>query len=247
MRVLNYAKWENFENIINKAKIACQNSGQSVENHFPEVRKMVLIGHSANSNARYIEDYNLTKYACYLITQNGDPHNPTIAQAQTYFAIQTHRQEVSDSNNVEMQRIQYYDRLKISRQQLNKTAEKGGVTNPDHLQSLGIIGLYGQSPVELKVTKNLGQDDLYDRIDRVELAANNFITTQTEEIVTRKGITGQGRINETHLKVGQKTRKTILELGGTPPELLPTVEHIDKVKQRQIGPPPVVNQLENPE
>lgn len=230
MSVLEYDKWENFEKVIKKAKKACKNSEQLVENHFADVRKMILIARgTAREARRKVKDYKLSRYACYLIAQNGDPSKTAIASAQTYFAIQTRKQELSHQLTEDTKRLLIRKEVKEQNKKLFSTAKKAGVKDFGHFNNMGYLGLYGMSLKKLKKRKNIGKDDILDRAGSVELAANLFRITQTDDKINKEKIKGQGRTSMTHYSVAQKVRKTIEEIGGTPPENLPTEENIKQI------------------
>ena len=227
--ILEYAQWRSLDDIIKKAKIACRNSGQIVENHFAEVRKMVTLGSGAK---REVRDYRLTRYACYLIVQNGDPAKPVIASGQTYFAIQTRRQELADNEvfqqlDEDKKRLFLRDELKEHNKQLVATASQAGVESGLDFaifQNHGYQGLYGGlGAKDIHKRKNLKKSQqILDHMGSTELAANLFRATQAEEKLRREDIKGKGNANIAHRQVGAKVRKTIGELGGTMPENLPT-------------------------
>ncbi|MFA4891210.1 MAG: DNA damage-inducible protein D [Candidatus Gracilibacteria bacterium] len=195
MLPLGYIEWRKFEGAIQRAKEACKNSGQKIENHFAHADKMVLIGSEAK---REIKDYHLSRYACYLIAQNGDPRKEEIAFAQTYFAIQTRRQEAGVINFANFQDFGY----------------------------MGLYGGLRQKDIRIKKKLEPSQKIL-DHMVSEELAANLFRATQTEAKLKRENVVGENKANATHYDVGKKVRKTIKELGGTMPEKLPASEHID--------------------
>ncbi len=229
--ILDYSSWDKFKQVINKAIIACKKSGQAPGNHFSRTVKMVQIGSGAQ---RKIEDYHLSRYACYLIVQNGDPTKPVIANGQTYFAIQTRRQELAD--NEAFQRLKEDEKrlflrieLKEHNKQLVEAAQQAGVeTNIDFaiFQNHGYKGLYGGLDAQgIHKRKGLKKSQkILDHMGSTELAANLFRATQTEEKLRRENIKGKAKANHTHYQVGAKVRQTIKELGGTMPEELPTPE-----------------------
>ena len=229
--ILEYAQWRSLDDIIKKAKIACRNSGQAVENHFAEVRKMVTLGSGAR---REVRDYRLTRYACYLIVQNGDPAKPVIAGGQTYFAMQTRRQELADDEafqqlDEDKKRLFLRDELKEHNKQLMATASHAGVESGLDFaifQNHGYQGLYGGlGAKDIHKRKGLKKSQqILDHMGSTELAANLFRATQAEEKLRREDIKGKAKANIAHREVGKKVRKTIGELGGTMPENLPTPE-----------------------
>ena len=227
MKILEYNKWENFEKVINKAKESCENSSISVIEHFPDVRKL---SKRANNAEILIKDYKLTRYACYLIAQNGDSRKEVIALAQTYFAIQTRKQEISEKEysllTEDEKRFYQRDLTRKGNYSLNKTAKKAGVKNFDKFHNSGYKGLYnGETADDIAKRKGLRyREDILDNMGSDELIANLFRISQTEQKLKRDNIKTEGEANRTHYEVGSKIRKTIKELGGTMPEDLPTPE-----------------------
>jgi DNA-damage-inducible protein D len=242
-QVLEYTEWRNFEKVVNKAITACKKAGYDPNDHFVGVNKMVPLGSGA---VREIEDIELSRYACYLIVQNGDPTKPVIAHGQTYFAIQTRRQELADNKTFQQlqeneKRLFLRNELKGHNKQLVETAQRAGVeTNLDFavFQNHGYKGLYGGLDAKdihkhKKLKKNC---KILDHMGSTELAANLFRATQTEEKLRRENIQGKQKANQTHYEVGSKVRKTIEELGGTMPEDLPAPEKsIKQIEQKRKG------------
>lgn len=239
---LDYAQWRNFEQVVVKAKMACANAGQHVEDHFADFSKMVDIG---SGTQREIADVALTRYACYLIVQNGDPSKPIIANGQAYFAIQTRRQELADNEAFQRlkedeKRLFLRNELREHNKQLVEAAQEAGVeTTIDFavFQNHGYKGLYGGLDAKgIHQHKGLKKSQqILDHMGSTELAANLFRATQTEEKLRRENIKGKSNANITHFKVGRKVRQTIKELGGTMPEDLPTPEESTKKLEKQIG------------
>lgn len=243
--ILGYSKWEKFLFVIEKAKNACVNSGQKVTDHFLHMGKMVGIGSGAQ---REIEDIQLSRYACYLIVQNADPSKPIVAIGQTYFAVQTRKQELieqADYNKLkteEEKRLFLRNQLKVHNKQLAGVAKNAGVIAPvDYaiFQDHGYKGLYGGlTSRDIHDKKGLKKSQqILDHMGSTELAANLFRATQTEEKIKRDNIKDKNAANRTHYEVGKKVRKTIEEIGGTMPEDLPSVESIkavEKKKQKQL-------------
>ncbi len=225
MRVLRYSKWDNFEKVIDKAKSACNLSNNNIDNHFADVRKMVSIGSGAK---REQIDYKLSRYACYLIAQNGDPRKESIALAQTYFAVQTRKQEISEKEYSKLSEDdkRFYQRnlTRKGNYSLNIAAKNAGVKNFDKFHNYGYKGLYnGETADDIAKRKGLRyREDILDNMGSEELAANLFRITQTEQKLKRERINTEKDANQTHYEVGSKIRKTIKELGGTMPEDLPT-------------------------
>ena len=238
--ILEYQSWRAFERVIVKAIEACKNSGQQPENHFVQMDNMVQIGSGAR---REVEDYMLSRYACYLIVQNGDPSKPVIANGQTYFAIQTRKQELQEQTDFAA--LSENDRRLAIRREVTEhnkalvaAAQKAGVeTNLDYaiFQDHGYKGLYGGlGAKDLHARKNLKKSQkILDHMGSTELAANLFRATQTEEKLTRENISGKEAANRTHHEVGAKVRRTIAELGGTMPENLPAPEKSIKQLERE--------------
>lgn len=241
-KILEYQKWDKFKNVIDRAKEACKNSNQNPDDHFPRVEKLVPIGSDA---VRDIGDLNLSRYACYLIVQNADPTNkPIVALGQTYFAVQTRKQEIIESkeyNSLKTEddkRIFLRNEMKTHNQLLASAAKNAGVITPlDYaiFQDHGYKGLYGglgakeiHKKKELKKSQNI-----LDHMGSTELAANLFRATQTEEKLKRENISSKQQANKIHNEVGKKVRQTIKELGGTMPEELPSVESIKKIESKK--------------
>ena len=228
MPLLGYLKWENFEkNVVEKAKKACKKSKQPVKNHFADIRNLVIIGSGAK---RFKKDYKLSRYACYLIAQNGDPVKVEIANAQTYFAVQARKQEIFDGLSDIEQRLFLRGKIKIHNKELNSTAQSAGVKNFGKFHDAGYLGLYGIHKKTLQKKKGIGKDDILDRAGATELAANLFRITQADDKIRKENIKGEGRATFAHLIVGQKVRKTIKEIGGTMPEDIPVESDIKKIK-----------------
>lgn len=241
MAVLEYSKWENFAKVINKAKIACKNSGQSVETCFPDIRKTSKM---PNGGTKAIVDYALTRYACYLIVQNGDPRKVVIALGQTYFAIQTYRQEVADYFNQldkDSKRLVIRGDIKQWNQMLAETARNAGVITTDEFavfQNAGYMGLYGgMSVTDIHSQKKLSVNQkILDFMGSTELIANLFSISQTEEKLKRDGITCSDEANAAHHAVGKEVRAAIERVGGTTPEDLPTpVKSIAEIEKEQLA------------
>ena len=225
IKILKYSKWENFEKVINKAKDACNNSNIEIFDHFVDIDKMVSIGSGAK---RQQKDYKLSRYACYLIAQNGDSRKHVIALVQTYFAIQTRKQEITELEYSKLSEDEkrFYQRnlTKKGNYSLNQTAKKAGVKNFDKFHNYGYRGLYnGETADDIAKRKGLRyREDILDNMCSEELAANLFRITQTESKLKKENIKSEIKANQTHYEVGNKIRKTIKELGGTMPEDLPT-------------------------
>ena len=225
MPIIQYSNWQNFEKIIDKAKISCQNSDISVLDHFTDVNKMVQIGSGAY---REQIDYKLTRYACYLIAQNGDSRKKVIALAQTYFAVQTRKQEISEKEysmlTEDEKRFYQRDLTRKGNYSLNQTAKKAGVKNFDKFHNAGYKGLYnGETADDLAKRKGLRyREDILDNMGSEELAANLFRITQTESRLKKDNICSEKEANKTHYNIGKNIREVITKNGGTMPEDLPT-------------------------
>lgn len=240
-KILEYADYRNFITVINKAKEACSNSGNDVLDHFGDITEMVTIGSGAQ---RPIDTIKLTRYACYLTVQNADPSKTIVAQAQTYFAIQTRIAEVQQMEEYnrlsteEEKRLFLREEMAKHNSQLADAAKDAGVIEPyDYaiFQNYGYQGLYGGlGAKEIHARKGLKKSQkILDHMGSTELAANLFRATQTEEKLRRENIKGKMKANKTHYDVGKKVRQTIKELGGTMPEDLPVAESIKSVEAKQ--------------
>ena len=240
-RVLGYADYRNFLAVINKAKEACVNSANEVVEHFGDVTEMITIARGA---VRSIETIKLTRYACYLTVQNADPNKVIVAQAQTYFAIQTRIAEVQQMDEYnqlsteEEKRLFLREELLKHNSQLASAAKDAGVIEPrDYaiFQNYGYQGLYGGlGAKEIHARKGLKKTQkILDHMGSTELAANLFRATQTEEKLRRENVKGKVQANRTHFEVGRKVRQTIKELGGTMPEDLPVAESIKSIESKQ--------------
>lgn len=224
--VLEYKQWRRFEAVISRAKISCKNSGAKINDHFANIGKMVKTGDSI----RKIEDYKLSRYACYLITQNGDSRKKVIALAQTYFAIQTRKQELLEKEyeNLTEDEKRLYQRNLTRRgnYSLNQTAKKAGVKNFDKFHNSGYKGLYnGETANDIAKRKGLRyREDILDNMGSDELIANLFRISQTEQKLKRENVKTGNIANKTHFEMGKDIRNFILEQGGTMPEDLPTPE-----------------------
>lgn len=227
-KILGYSEYRHFLPVIEKAKQACTNSGQVVKDHFEEVLDMVKLGSTAS---RQIKDIYLSRYACYLVTQNADPSKKIVAIGQTYFAVQTRRQEVAEQQHDLEKRV--YIRTEVTKQNkiLFGSAQKAGVNNFGLFNDAGYKGLYGKSLRDVEKYKGVGKGELLDRAGATELAANLFRITQTDEKIKKDGIQGEQRAINTHNMVGGKVRETIREIGGKLPEELPPEVHIKEVKK----------------
>ena len=233
--VLEYTQYRNFEAVIEKAKLACFNSGHRIEDHFADVSKMIEIG---KGGQRPVKTVLLSRYACYLAIQNADPKKEIVAHGQTYFAVQTRRQELREENIETERRLLLREEMRRHNTQLADAAKDAGVIEPvDYaiFQNHGYMGLYGgMKQDDIHRRKGLKKSQkILDHMGSTELAANLFRATQTEEKLRREKVTGKEKANRTHREVGAKVRQTIKELGGTMPEELPTLESIRKIEARQ--------------
>lgn len=237
-KVLTYVDYRYFLDVMRKAWSACANSGIDPNDHFVVITEMVPIGSNAE---RQVDSVNLSRYACYLTVQNADPTKTIVAQAQTYFAIQTRRAEKFLDNpftQEEEKRMMLRSEMKEHNKRLFSAAKEAGVnTNKDYgiFQNAGYKGLYGgldKQDIHQKkgLTKN---QEILDHMGSTELAANLFRATQTEEKLRRENIHGKTAANRTHFDVGKKVRQTIRELGGTMPEDLPTLESIKRLESKK--------------
>jgi len=233
--VLGYGDYRNFEGVMEKAKMACFNSGHRLEDHFVDVTDMIEIG---KGGQRPVKTVLLSRYACYLVIQNADPNKEIVAQGQTYFAIQTRRQELADESIEAERRILLRKEIRRHNAQLADAAKVAGVIEPiDYaiFQNHGYMGLYGGLRQEdIHRRKGLKKSQkILDHMGSTELAANLFQATQAEEKLRREAVKGKDAANRTHREVGAKVRQTIKELGGTMPEELPVAESIKKIETKQ--------------
>lgn len=227
---LEYTEWRNFCKVIEKAKEACRGSNNAVSDHFVDVNKIV----NAGATSKDIGDIQLSRYACYLIVQNGDPRKKVIALGQTYFAVKTRQQELIENYenlSEDQKRIAIRQEMKEHNKMLVAAAKDAGVeTTLDYaiFQNYGYMGLYGGLKAsDIKERKGLKKSqDILDYMGYEELAANLFRATQTEAKLHRENIQGKQEANKTHFEVGKKVRDTIKDLGGTMPEDLPTPEKV---------------------
>ncbi len=240
-KVLEYTEYRHFLPVIDKAKLACENSGQRIEDHFEDILEMVEIGSGAE---RSVDSVKLSRYACYLIVQNADPSKTIVAQGQTYFAIQTRIAEVQQMSEYQTLTDEEEKRLFLRTEMLKHNSllasaakDAGVIDNRDYaiFQNWGYKGLYGgMTANDIHLCKGLKKSQkILDHMGSTELAANLFRATQTEEKLRRENIKGKQHANKTHYEVGAKVRQTIKELGGTMPEELPTAESIKTVEKKK--------------
>ncbi len=225
MKALEYSKWNNFSGVIEKAKSACELSKKIVDEHFTDVGKLS----KRNNNAIVkIEDFRLSRYACYLIVQNSDPRKEVVALGQTYFAIQTRKQELTEKEYSKLTEDEkrFYQRslTKKGNYSLNQAAKQAGVKNFDQFHNAGYKGLYnGETADDIAKRKGLRyREDILDNMGSEELAANLFRITQTESKLKRDSISKEKEANQTHYNIGKNIREVIGKNGGTMPEDLPT-------------------------
>jgi DNA-damage-inducible protein D len=238
--VLDYVQWRNFEKVLQRAILACKNSGYEVVDHFAEVSKTIEMPKTATKE---VTDYKLTRYACYLIVQNGDPRKEVIALGQTYFAIQTRRQEVADYFNQldeDNKRLVIRGDIKQWNQMLAEAAHNAGVISNEEyatFQNAGYMGLYGGMKVDdIHQKKGLKKTDkILDFMGSTELIANLFRISQTEDKLKKDNVSNPNDANETHYIVGKEVRGTIERVGGTMPEDLPVPKKsISKIEREQL-------------
>lgn len=226
--LFGYSTWQSFEELISRASKAALNSGQNVGNHFSRLTKMVEVGSNAK---RSVRDWKLDRYACYLVAQNGDPAISQIALAQSYFAIQTRKQELLQDLSDAEKRVAIRDEVTKENKKLFSTAKAAGVSNFGSFNDEGYRGLYGMPLSSIESKKGVKKGQLLDHSGSTELAANLFRITQTEDKIRKENIHGQGPTSQTHFMVGGKVRQTIKDIGGTLPENLKPEKHIKEAKK----------------
>lgn len=231
--LLGYSQWRRFEQAITRAQESCTQSGNEAGHHFAGAGKMIALG---KGGTREVEDFHLSRFACYLIAQNGDPRKPEIAQAQQYFAIQTRRQELGDQLASDLERLEMRKHAGEEFKMLSGAAQQAGVQSRMFgiFHDAGYKGLYGGlGRDEIKTKKRIpAKDNLMDRMNATELAANQFRMTQTRDKLAREGVRTEGAAIRTHLEVGKEVREAIRRIGGTLPEQIPPAEHIKEVEKR---------------
>lgn len=244
MPVLGYKQWRRFADTIDRAKVSCEVSGNTVSDHFADVGKTIAMPKGATKT---ISDYHLSRYACYLIAMNGDPRKEAIALAQSYFAIKTREQELSEDFEQlteDQKRLAVRGELIRHNKSLADAAHQAGIETPMEyaiFQNYGYMGLYGGLKAkDIARRKGLKKGQhILDHMGSTELAANLFRATQTDEKLRRDHVKGKAAANQTHYTVGQKVRQTIADLGGTMPEDLPTPDKsIKQIEHRQKKLPP---------
>ncbi len=240
MPILDYVSWQKFKNVLLKSQIACENSGNDPADHFIHAVKMVALGSDAK---REVEDMHLSRYACYLIVQNADPAKEVVALGQTYFAVQTRRQEIAEAEvltelSEDQRRLLLRQRVKNQNTDLASAAKTAGViTAVDFavFQNHGYRGLYnGLTADAIHRRKRLKKSQhILDHMGATELAANLFRSTQAEDKLRRDKVKGKDSANEVHYQAGLVVRRAIAELGGTMPEDLPTADSIKKLERAE--------------
>ena len=231
--LLGYSQWRRFEDAVNRAITSCEKTGNNPQNHFAGAGKMVGIG---SGSERKVDDYHLSRFACYLIAQNGDPRKPEIAQAQKYFAIQTRKQELSEQFAADQERLELRKQTSEEFKMLSGAARQASVQDRMFgvFHDAGYKGLYGGLGGDsIKDKKSIpAKEQLLDRMNATELAANQFRMTQTRDKLARENINNQQQAIHTHEQVGKEVRAAIARIGGTPPEQIPPAEHIKEVEKR---------------
>lgn len=237
MKVLGYRQWRNFNQVIDKAKISCSLSKMNIKSHFADVSKIVKAG----VTSKEVQDYHLTRYACYLIVQNGDSRKEVIALGQSYFAVQTRKMELTEEEFFKLDENQkrLYTRMNVRNKSLYlfQTAKNAGVKNYGKFNNYGYQGLYnGETAVDIARRKGIKEtDDILDYMGSEELGANLFRITQTDAKLKRDQIHTESDACDTHYVVGLSIRKTIYDLGGTMPEELPTPDaSIEELEQEEL-------------
>jgi DNA-damage-inducible protein D len=229
--VLGYSKWENFRAVIDRAIESCRKGGIPPRNHFLGSRKMVKIGSGAKVE---VEDFFLSRYACYLVAMNGEASKPEVASAQQYFAVQTRLQELNRQQLNDQERLAIRKRLTQATKHLASAAKVAGVQRYDYFHAAGYLGLYEMGLAQIKRRKGISEnEDLYDRAGRMELSANEFKANLTEQSILQKGITGQQNAEREHRRVGGVVRETIYREIGKYPEDLPAEPSLKKLLARK--------------
>ena len=233
-RVLGYVNYRHFLAVIEKARTACFKSGQRIEDHFVGIDDMIEIG---KGGQRPVTTVMMSRYACYLAVQNADPAKEIVAIGQTYFAVQTRRQELTDQELENQRRLLLRKEIKTHNVQLADAAKDAGVIEPKDyaiFQNHGYAGLYGGLFAQaIHARKGLKKNQqILDHMGSAELAANLFRATQAEEKLRRERIIGKDKANRAHREVGAKVRRTIRELGGTMPEDLPVAPSLKQLKNK---------------
>ena len=231
--LLGYGQWRRFEDAVKRAITSCKSSGNNPTYHFAGAGKPIAGGKGA---VQVVDDYHLSRFACYLIAQNGDPRKPEIVHAPKYFAIQARRQEISDALAADVERLALRKQTSEEFKALSGVAKQAGVQNKMFgvFHDAGYKGLYGGLGHEaIKVRKGIARkEQILDRMDTTELAANQFRMTQTRDKLAQERINNQQQAIKTHEQVGKEVREAIKRIGGTLPENIPPAEPIREVKKR---------------
>lgn len=231
--LLGYKQWRRFEDAIKRAMLSCQQSCNNPEYHFAGAGKPIKGGKGA---VQTVDDYHLSRFACYLIAQNGDPRKPEIANAQKYFAVQTRRQELSEAHAADLERLEIRKQASEEFKALSGAARDAGVQDRMFgvFHDAGYKGLYnGLGNEAIKQRKGIAKkENLMDRMDTTELAANQFRMTQTRDKLARERVNNQQQAIQAHEQVGKEVREAIKRIGGTMPENIPAAEHINIVEKR---------------
>jgi DNA-damage-inducible protein D len=239
--LLGYSQWRRFEDALKRAITSCKQSGNNPDHHFAGAGKPIAGGKGA---VQVVDDYHLSRFACYLIAQNGDPRKPEIAVAQKYFAIQARRQEMSDALAADLERLEIRKQASEEFKALSGVARVAGVQDKMFgvFHDAGYKGLYGGLGNEaIKKRKNIPKkDQLMDRMDTTELAANQFRMTQARDKLARTPVKDQQQAIRTHEVVGKEVREAIKRIGGVMPENIPPAEHISEVEKRIKNTPPLL-------
>lgn len=229
-KVMSYNDFGNFENVIAKAKIACKQAWQHISDHIAEATEMVSLG---LGTSKLFPSYHLSRYACYLIAMEADSRKEIVAQAKSYFTIQTRKQEINEQYLEDSKRVAIREQLSEHNKELAKTAKKAEVWNYGEFTDYGYLGLYWMRNKDIIKYKGLSESDkLLDTISSEELAANLFRATQAEAKIKREGIIWQDKASKAHLEIGKEVRTMIKKIWWTMPEDLPAVDNINEAKKR---------------